>query len=469
MADAIVYTDVVEISARIRDRDISPVEVLQAHLERIESINPKINAVIAINERALNRAREAEVAAMNDECWGPLHGVPFTAKEVFDTKGVRSTRGSMVFADHVPETDATAVARLKRAGGILVGKTNCPEFALSAETANELFGRTSNPWATDHTSGGSSGGEAAAVAAGLSPLGIGTDLGGSNRLPSHYCGIVGFKPTQGRIPLTGSWPELMSRHMHVGPITRTVRDAALALSILSGPDGKDTHALSLPAPDVSNLDHSPAKMKLRVGWFTEGPFAPVSGEIQEVVKQAAEGLSSLGCILKPVSFEWEDKLPISVAMAQLIAEADRYFRPFIAGHEANLSESIRGLLESPMPTLAEYLQAMERRETLAEDVTRFFTRFDLLLCPTSPTTAPKHSSEQLSINETMVAASHAANVTATFGLTGHPAISVPFGMSRDGLPIGVQMVTDRLNEQLLLCAAYALESISPCRQLHPFT
>ncbi len=232
-SEEICYSDATTLAKRIRSRDISPVEVVKAHLERIEAINSKINALVTPDQKALHRAEKAERAMMRGEIWGPLHGVPFTAKDCFDTEGVRTTRGSRIFLYHIPTTDATAVNRLKKAGGILLGKTNLPEFSLWSETSNRIFGPTENPWQIGRTPGGSSGGEAAAISAGLSPLGIGTDLGGSNRLPAHYCGLVGFKPTHGRIPLTGSWPDLMSQYMHVGPITRTVQDAALVLSILS--------------------------------------------------------------------------------------------------------------------------------------------------------------------------------------------------------------------------------------------
>ena len=201
------YASLTRQAEWIRTKALSPVEVLEAHLQRIRSLNPSLNAIVTLAAGSRERAREAEAAVMRGELWGPLHGVPFTAKDCFDTAGVRTTRGSKLFEHRLPAEDATAVRRLKQAGAILLGKTNLPEFALWSETSNEVFGQTRNPWNGDRTPGGSSGGEAAAVAAGLSPLGIGTDLGGSNRLPSHYCGIVGFKPTQGRIPSPANSPK----------------------------------------------------------------------------------------------------------------------------------------------------------------------------------------------------------------------------------------------------------------------
>ncbi len=458
MTDEIYYSDATELADRIRSRDVSPVELMRAHLDRIEVINPSINAVVVHNDAALDRARQAEQAVMDGVELGPLHGVPVSIKEVFDTEGIRSTRGSLLYADRVPDADATAVKRLKHAGAIVIGKTNCPEFALAAETVNALFGRTLNPWNFERTSGGSSGGEAAAISAGLSPLGIGTDLGGSNRLPSHYCNIIGFKPTHGLIPLTGSWPEIMSRRMHVGPIARSVRDIARALTVMSGPDGQDPYALGRGIDEMPGLDAPLAS--LRVGFFTAGPFPPVMDEIQQTVREAAVALELLGCAVDEVTLDWEDRLTIEFTMDMLVIEADHYFGPFIEGREDDLSRGIAALLDSPMPSTTDYMIAMDKHEALSRDVTNFFASHDLLLCPTSPVTAPTHDSAELEISGETVGTGHAANITATFGMAGHPAISVPFGFSSEGMPIGVQLAAGHLNDRLLLHAAASLESVS---------
>ena len=352
MTDEIYFHDATHLATLIRTKQLSPVEAVQSHLDRIEAINPKINAIATLADNALEQARQAEAAAVKGEIHGPLHGVPVTAKDVFDTAGVRTTRGSLIFSDLVPETDATPVARLKSAGAILIGKTNTPEFALRAETTNRVFDRTLHPYDGDRTCGGSSGGEAAAIAAGLSPLGIGTDLGGSNRLPSHYCGVVGLKATHGRIPLTGSWPELMCRHMHVGPLCRTVRDAALALEVMSGPDNDDPFATPAPwsRPEPCSSDIS----GLRVGFFQVGPFAPVDPQIQEAVERAAAALEERGARVEPVDFDWQDRLAIDVCMDMVVGEGEHYLRPFIAGREDELSESIAGLLSLPLPPLEDF-------------------------------------------------------------------------------------------------------------------
>ncbi len=235
MHEDICYASMVELAARIRTKAASPVEVVNAHLERIEAINPTLNAIVIFAEHAREQAQAAEDAVMRGDKLGPLHGVPYTLKDCIETAGFLCTQGSKLFQNYVSSRDATVASRLQEAGGILLGKTNMPEFALWWETDNVLFGRTNNPWNVGRTTGGSSGGEAAAIAAGLSPLGLGTDLGGSIREPAAFCGIVGLKPTLGRVPYSGIQPQTLVRAFHVGPMARTVQDAAVALSVLSRP------------------------------------------------------------------------------------------------------------------------------------------------------------------------------------------------------------------------------------------
>jgi Asp-tRNA(Asn)/Glu-tRNA(Gln) amidotransferase A subunit family amidase len=466
MSDAICYADATELAARIRAKELSPVEVMRAHLQRIAAINPRLQAIVTLVEGAMDQARQAEAALMRGESWGPLHGVPFTIKDCVDTAGVRTTRGSKLFAEHVPSVDATVVTRLKHAGGIFMAKTNMPEFALWWETGNRVFGRTENPWKQGHTAGGSSGGEASAIAAGLSPLGIGSDVGGSIRQPAHYCGIVGLKATHGRIPLTGHWPETLLRFMHVGPMARTVRDVALALTVLAGPDGLDPYALPVTAPPVPEL--RAALPKLRVGWCAAGPFAPVAPEVQDTVARAASALKERGCQVEPVALTAFAQRPAqSISLALFTAEGGLYLEPIIAGRQDELAPSMQWRLALPTPTLREYLEALADCEALRHAMAHYFTQYDLLLCPTGTVLAHAHEAPELLIGDHRVPPRHAIRATVPFDLTGSPAISVPFGMGADGLPIGVQLVARHFDEATLLHVAAALEGLHEASTWRP--
>ena len=457
MSDEIIYADAIELARRIRQRELSPVEVAQAHLDRIGQVNPALNALIAFPEGVMVRAREAEAAAVRGEFWGPLHGVPFTVKDCVDTAGVRTTRGSRLFEDHVPSADATVVQRLKAAGGIFIAKSNMPEFALWWETDNLVYGRTENPWMTGRTPGGSSGGEASAIAAGMSPLGIGSDVGGSIREPANYCGIVGLKATHGRIPLTGHWPEALLRFMHVGPLARSVGDAALALGLMAGPDGVDHYALPMPLPDLS---HTALPAGLRVAWCAEGPFGPVDREVQDTVAAAAAALGELGCLVEPVGLEEWQRWPGQQISARIFAaEGSRYLDPIIEGRRELLALSMQRRLSIPPPGFDEYLEALEQVEFLRADLAALFTRFDVLLCPTGPLTAHPHDARRHEIGDETAPPRHALTCTVPFDLTGSPALSVPFGRSQEGLPIGVQLVGRHFEETTVLQAGAALEEL----------
>src|ERR1700744_6272291 len=250
MTDKITRMDATRLAELIARKELSPVEIVEAHLDRIAAVNLKVNAIVTLADGARAAAKQAEVAIMSGEKVGPLHGVPFTVKDAIDTAGVLTQRASPIFKGRVPETDAPSVARMKAAGAILLAKTNAPEFAFSIETDNLLTGRTNNPWNLDYTPGGSSGGESAAIAAGMSPLGLASDLSISVRGPAAHTGVVGFKPTHGRVPMTGHWPRVPRRFWHVGPMARSVRDVALAYSLIAGPDGADGFATSAVALDA---------------------------------------------------------------------------------------------------------------------------------------------------------------------------------------------------------------------------
>jgi aspartyl-tRNA(Asn)/glutamyl-tRNA(Gln) amidotransferase subunit A len=444
--------DATELAARIRRGEVSPVEALAEHRERIERLNPELNALVTDSPDADERARVAERAVLRGDHLGPLHGVPFTVKDTFDVADLRATRGSRLFADRIAERDATVVTRTRDAGGVLLGKTNTSEFALWWETSNLVFGRTSNPYDLRRTSGGSSGGDAVAVATGMSSLGLGSDLGGSIRLPAHYCGVVGLKPTHGRIPLTGHFPETLHRFNHAGSLTRSVRDAALALAVLEGPDGADWDASSLPP--------SPREMPLRVGWTAEPAFGPVEPEIAAAVEQAAEALAQAGAAVEHAEPEGFAEVDANALTLELYgAESGAYFDEIVGDRLDLLHPAIRKRLESRARRLDDYAAAEAAVERLRRDLTSFFRRYDVFLCPTAPIVAPSHDADEVRIGGRAYAPRTAMRATIPFNLTGSPALTVPFTRSEDGLPIGVQLVGRRFEDGTVLRAGLALEAM----------
>jgi Asp-tRNA(Asn)/Glu-tRNA(Gln) amidotransferase A subunit family amidase len=460
MSAELAFTDATDLAARVRSKELSPVEIVRALRERAGELNPTLNALVTPIEDAEQRAHEAEAAVLRGDDLGPLHGVPFTVKDSFDTAGTRTTRGSRLFADRVPDADAVIVARLKAAGGIALAKTNAPEFALWWETDNLVFGRTANPWNVERTAGGSSGGEASAIAAGLSPLGLGSDLGGSIRGPAHYCGVVGLKATHGRVPLTGHWPDTILRFMHAGPMARTVRDAALALSVVCGPDGDDWHALPLPGPAVPEPGRDlRGTCVLRLADVCFGPIDP---EVSAAVDRAGRALEEQGAAVEEgrieaiVRNDWNLKTLVLYG-----CEGSVLFVPLIAGHEDELHPVLRRrLAERKPPPLADYLEVEAEVELLRAETTEALSRFDLLLCPSTGTPAYLHGQDELVIAGETVPSRSTLRTTIPFNLTGSPALSLPFASSAEGLPIGVQLVGRRFGEEALFRIALALEQSS---------
>lgn len=465
MSGDIFWLDATELAAHIRTKQLSPVDVVRAHLERIAGVNPTLNAVVMLIDTAEAQARAAEAAVMRGEALGPLHGVPFTVKDCFDTAGVRTTRGSRLFADHIPAADATVITRLKAAGGIPIAKTNLPEFALWWETGNLLFGRTMNPWNPERTTGGSSGGEAAAIAAGCSPLGMGSDLGGSIQLPAHYCGVVGLKPTHGRVPLTGAWPDTLLPFMHVGPMARTVRDVALGLALMAGPDGQDWYAASVPVPDVPSADAW--LPPLRVGWLSEQGFGPIDGEVAATVRQAADTLKAAGCRVEAVRLPWLETRDCNLLTMTVFASARTYFARVMGGREGELTPELQRRIGGSMPSFNEYATAQEEVEALRRGLAAYFREYDALLCPTTIVAAHPHEQSECVIDGQSLAPRQVTRTTAPFNLTGSPALSVPFGWSREGLPIGVQVVGRHFDEPTVLRIGAVLEARRGSAQKRP--
>jgi aspartyl-tRNA(Asn)/glutamyl-tRNA(Gln) amidotransferase subunit A len=466
-ANDITQMDASRIAELIAARELSPVEVMQAHLDRIAAVNPGVNAIVALADGALDDARKAEAAVMSGAEIGRLHGVPFTVKDAIDTAGVLTQRGSPIFRGRVASVDATVVARLKVAGGILIAKTNPPEFAYSIETDNLLTGQTNNPWNLDYTPGGSSGGESAAIAAGMSPLGVGSDLSISLRGPAAHTGIVGFKATHGRMPMTGRWPRVPRRFWHIGPMARSVRDVALAYSLMAGPDGADGFSISSPGFDTGVGAKS--TRQVRVGWLASpGFFGPTDPEVVATVKAAAQALSNAGCHVEEVRLpvlEQTDGNSVLWKLQQM--ETRPEFAKVTAGHEAEIFRHAKLILDAPDTPIADFVAAEQAVERLRDSFAEYFRRYDALLCPVTPVPATRHGLNDLVVDGKTVSPFHVMSATSPFSLTGMPALSMRFGTSHDGLPIGVQIVSSWLAESTVLKAASLLEAVSPVRNLHP--
>ncbi|MDK4717512.1 amidase [Rhizobium sp. CNPSo 4039] len=459
------YTDATKLADLIRTKQVSPVEVVKAHLDRIEAVNPKVNAIVTMAGGALEAAKKAEAAVMSGGKLGALHGVPFTVKDSIDTAGVLTQRGSPIFKGRVPDTDATAVARVKAAGGILIAKTNPPEFATSIETDNLLTGRTNNPWNLDYTPGGSSGGESAAVAAGMSPLGIGSDLSISTRGPAAHTGIVGLKATHGRVPLTGHWPRAPRRLWHIGPMARSVRDVAVAYSIIAGPDGADGFSTVPPTVDLGTLQIRP----LRVGWIADnGFFGPIDPEVATTVKAAAQALAGVGAEVEEVDLPLlRDTDTVTVLWQLHQMEAAPGFAAAIAGHEDLVFRHAKLVLDGADTPIKDFVAHEQTVERLRDEFAGFFQRYDVLLAPVTPFPATKHGLDDVIVDGKAWSPFQVMNGTSPFSLTGLPAMTLRFGTSGNGLPIGVQLSSAWYAESTMFDAAARLEAVSQFRNLYP--
>ncbi|MBP1181538.1 amidase [Methylobacterium sp. PvR107] len=467
MTQDIIFTDATGLAELIRTKQLSPVEVVKAHLDRIAAVDTKVNAIVTVAEDALEAATSAEAAVLAGEGLGPLHGVPFTVKDSIDTAGVLTQRGSPIFRGRVPDADATSVARMKKAGGILLAKTNLPEFSYWIESDNLLSGRSNNPWNLERTPGGSSGGESAAIAAGMSPLGLGTDLAISVRGPAAQTGIVSLKATHGRVPMTGIWPRAPRRFWHVGPMARSIRDLALAFSLLAGPDGEDAFATST-VPFDAGLGAAPDR-KLRVGWMVGPGFGPIDTEVAATVRAAAEALKGEGHHVEEVRIPaLERDCALDVFNKLHVMEMKPAFREAIAGRpDSEIYTMARTMLSLPDTSIEDYVAAEQAAERLRDGYAGYFRDHDVLLTPVLPVPAHRHGIRELVVNGETVDLTYLQGATVPLNVTGLPGLSMRFGTSRDGLPINVQMVGRWQAESTLLHAASLLEGLSPVRGLHP--
>ncbi|HEY3991385.1 MAG TPA: amidase [Ktedonobacteraceae bacterium] len=445
----IVFSSTTRLAAAIRAGHVSATEVLEAHLAQIDAYNPALNAVITLDaERARERAREADAALARGEVWGPLHGVPFTLKDAHATAGLRTTTGFPPLADYVPQEDSTITARLKAAGGILIGKTNIAMLLADYQSANPIFGRTNNPWKSEYTPGGSSGGAAAALAAGMTPFEIGTDLSASIRIPAHFCGVFGLKPTEQRVPLTGLIPGLPGprpiRMMScIGPMARTVEDLALLYSIIAGPDGRDTEVQPVPVDEMPSLELK----NLRIAFAPTFPGFPVAAEMRTALEELARQLSPLCEVVEEATLPPLDFNQEGANAGALIGMMTGAFQP-----EAQ---------ERPT-TLAGYLEALHRRDQSILAWEQFFDKWDALLCPPSMTTAFPHCEpgSPLSVDGQDVGYWMVSAHSAVFNYSGHPAVVLPYTLDRVGLPLGIQLVGKRWGEARLLAIAQAFAEVT---------
>jgi len=465
--DDVVWRSAVEIAALIRTRQISPVELTEAVLARVHALNPRLNAFCLVTDDvARAAAREAEIAVTKREPLGPLHGVPVSLKDVLFTRGIVTTGGSRLYAGHVPEVDAVAVARLRAAGAVILGKTNTSEFGHKALTDNPLFGPTRNPWDPALTPGGSSGGAAAAVAAGLGAVALGTDGGGSVRLPAAFCGVVGVKPSYGRVPAHPGFPGF-ERLSHVGPLARTVRDAALVLDAIAGGDDRDR--ASLPRePGSSYLAACDDEVKgLNVAWAPDLGDAAVDPEVLEVCGNAAAGFESLGAHVEVVNPGWES--PEAAFTTLVAAQFYAAWSDALPEREADMDPTlVRFVRRGGAVSAREYLAAAARVEAYWQEVRAFLERFDLLLTPTAAVPPfPLDGKPPREIAGREVSVLGWMPFTYPFNLTGQPAVSVPAGVTAAGRPVGLQIVGRRHADGTVLAAAAAYEGACPWHERRP--
>lgn len=448
---------VAEQAKLIRSREVSPVEVVASALRQIDRLNPRLNAFLTVtHEAALSAARKAEEEIAGGNYRGPLHGVPIALKDLFYTQGIRTTGGSKILKDFVPTEDATVVARLKEAGAVIVGKTNMHEFAFGPVSTNPHYGDARNPWDLERATGGSSGGSAAAVIASMASAALGTDTGGSVRIPASLCGIVGLKPTYGRVSRYGVLPCAWSLD-NVGPMCKTVEDTALLLNAIAGWDPRDPASGREPVPDYTaslSMDVS----GLRVAVLREYATDPMQPEVVAAFTASLEALRRLGMEVEEISVP-EVESAIGASTAILYPEVASYHEVNLRTRAGDYGEDVRVRLEQGLMMAAtDYVKGQRIRSLLIERFREIHRRFDAIVCPTEPATAPRL--DQQTIQFDGLAEPRPAMLTRhtrLFNLTSQPAITVPCGFDSAGLPIGLQIATAPFAEATALQIAYAYE------------
>jgi aspartyl-tRNA(Asn)/glutamyl-tRNA(Gln) amidotransferase subunit A len=440
-----------EAAALVRQRELSPVELTRAHLERIEALNPVLNCFITITaDAALQRARQAEDAIQRGEIWGPLHGLPVALKDLFETRGVRTTAGSKLFENFIPHTDAVVVEKLESAGAIILGKLNMHEIALGVTNTTSTFGACRNPWSLERVPGGSSGGSAAALAAGLCLGALGSDTGGSIRIPASLCGIVGLKPTYGRVSLRGVIP-LSWNLDHAGPMSRNVLDVALLLGVIAGYDPQDPSSRLAPLKD--DFNHIEGNVSdWRIALADDDHFNQAEPEVRQIVHQAAGVFEQLGARVNRVEFP-DARLAAQTNLLMVRSDAAAFHQQRLQEQPTDFgTDVLLRLQQGAAFTSTEYILARRTQTVLRRQFDEFFDQYDLLLTPTTPTAAPLIEGP-----DAIEQARTLTRFTSPFNLTGLPALSVPCGFTAMGLPVGLQIVGRPWAEAKLLSAAYAYE------------
>ncbi|WP_319420694.1 amidase [Pleurocapsa sp. FMAR1] len=479
----IVFATASQLAQMIRDKEVSAVEVLNAYLEQIKKHNGKINAIATLNtEKAKQKAIEADEAIAKGENWGALHGVPITLKDTFETKGLLTTAGYKPLKNHLPKQDATVVSRLRQAGATIIGKTNLAEMASDYQSTNDIFGRVNNPWNLDYTPGGSSGGSAAAIAAGFSALDLGNDASGSTRQPAHFCGVYALKPTDRRISTAGHIPEApgmpkcIRQLMTVGSFARSIEDLRLCLSLTVGADPRQPDVPPVPLDTVDEK----SLQDIRIVWSDSWQKMPVAAEIKTAINSAinklkpvcadtsrwksppfdlqeafkvCDRLTALNFVYsQPISFDDAKKtLPV---MFREATQGDKELRDL-----SNLSQFLPSLLN---PSLKQYFELLTQRDRLIAQLDKALEPWNVWLCPVAMTTAFTHRPQGAVIEiEKRKVPYFLANggYTMLFNLTGHPVVVIPIGQSETGLPIGMQIIGKRWRERSLLAIAKKLDEV----------
>lgn len=443
-------------SRALRDREVSPLELTEAYLRRIEQLNPRINAFITVTaERALADARRATDELDAGKSRGPLHGIPIAHKDLYETAGIRTTGGAKIHGDYVPGEDCTVARRLREAGTVLLGKLNTHEYAYGVTTNNPHYGATRNPWDLDRIPAGSSGGSGAAVAAGMVMAATGSDTGGSIRMPASVCGVVGLKPTYGRVSKQGVLP-LSYRFDHTGPLSRSVEDAALMLNIMAGYDPADATSLRLPPEDFT-ADLYKGIEGLRVGVPRAHFFDHLEEDVATAVESAIAELGRLGAVVQEVDIAGVFD-GVAGLFAFVLAEAQQIHADSISARLGDFGDDLQALLGSESPGAAQLMHGLRACDTLTARMRMALESVDVLVTPTTPITAARIGQDSIrygGLDEPVLLAM--IRCTAPFNATHLPALSLPCGFNRAGLPVGLQIAGRPFDEATVLRAAHAYE------------